>query len=185
MKLTLFDMNAKVRNAWSSPFSDVPVEITCDDFRTLTADAIVSPANSFGFMDGGIDLAYSEYFGRDVQKSVQEFIHQTQLREVLVGQATAVPTGNDRIPYLICAPTMRIPSTITDSVDVYLATRAALMVARMQGWSVLMPGMGTGVGGVEPGEAARRMRQAYDHVMQDHLPKFETLGDAMREHRGY
>ena len=27
------------------------------------ADAIVSPANSFGFMDGGIDYCYSEHFG--------------------------------------------------------------------------------------------------------------------------
>ena len=27
------------------------------------ADAIVSPANSFGFMDGGIDMVYSKRFG--------------------------------------------------------------------------------------------------------------------------
>ena len=27
------------------------------------ADAIVSPANSFGFMDGGIDMVYSRHFG--------------------------------------------------------------------------------------------------------------------------
>ena len=33
----------------------------------LNVDAIVSPANSFGFMDGGIDMLYSQHFGWQVQ----------------------------------------------------------------------------------------------------------------------
>jgi hypothetical protein len=37
------------------------------DILTRTADAILSPANSFGFMDGGIDLLYSNFFGWELQ----------------------------------------------------------------------------------------------------------------------
>jgi len=40
------------------------------------ADAIVSPANSFGFMDGGIDRLYLERFGQSLQDRVQAQIRQ-------------------------------------------------------------------------------------------------------------
>jgi len=34
----------------------------------VKADAWVSPANSFGFMNGGIDAQYLEHFGGNAQK---------------------------------------------------------------------------------------------------------------------
>ena len=33
------------------------------DLTTSLCTLQVSPANSFGFMDGGIDMAYSQHFG--------------------------------------------------------------------------------------------------------------------------
>lgn len=34
--------------------------------NTHTIDCVVSPANSFGLMDGGYDLAITEYFGEQL-----------------------------------------------------------------------------------------------------------------------
>ena len=45
-----------------------------------------------------------------------------KFRELLVGAAIVVPTYHQWIPYLIVAPTMRVPGIITDPVDVMLAT---------------------------------------------------------------
>ena len=91
-----------------------------------SADAIVSPANSFGFMDGGIDLAYFEHFSWHVQAQVQSEIMMHFDGELLVGQALSVQTGDERFPVLISAPTMRVPMAITDPDHVRMATRAAI-----------------------------------------------------------
>lgn len=184
MKVTLFDRQQELREAWAEAFAGTDVTVTDADFRTIEADAIVSPANSFGFMDGGIDLAYSQHFGWAVQNRLQMIILDMQMPEILVGQAVSVITGNEQIPNLICAPTMRVPARITDSADVYLSTRAAMMIAKMADWHILMPGMGTGVGNVPFAEAAARMRQAYDDVMAKRVPTFASLQEAARHHQG-
>jgi O-acetyl-ADP-ribose deacetylase (regulator of RNase III) len=66
---------------------------------------------------------------------------------------------------------MRIPSNIQNTVNVYLAFRAALIAvlehnktSKQQIKSVLCPGLGTGVGGLEPEIAAKQMRFAYDAI---------------------
>ena len=95
--------------------------------------------------------------------------------ELLVGAADVVETGSREIPYLIAAPTMRVPMILQDSVNAYLAARAAfLLVARgrfadgpHQGRSisekigtVALPGMGTGVGRMGYDACARQVRAA-------------------------
>ena len=44
------------------------------DITQIECDAMVSPANSFGFMDGGLDYALSERFGWDLEKRLQKII---------------------------------------------------------------------------------------------------------------
>ncbi len=84
------------------------------DLLALSADAAVSPANSFGMMDGGIDLAYSRKWGWGVQAHLQALIAATPMRELLVGEALIVPTGDPAIRFCISAPTMRLPGPILD-----------------------------------------------------------------------
>ena len=38
-----------------------------------------------------------------------------------------VPTGREEIPWCISAPTMRLPSEVPETVNAYLAFRAALL----------------------------------------------------------
>ena len=78
-----------------------------------------------------------------------------------MGAAEIVETGNVRIPFLIAAPTMRVPMKLHDSVNPYLAARAVFLLIQHgmfdQGTltgerisdavkTVAFPGLGTGVG---------------------------------------
>ncbi|XAI96517.1 Appr-1-p processing protein [Microcystis phage Mae-JY35] len=156
MKIYLRDRNAMLCAEWATRIPSADVEQ--GDIFARPAEAIVSPANSFGFMDGGIDLAYSQRFGWDVQARLQGIIRDEFDGEILVGQAVTLPTFDEDFPHLICAPTMRIPKIIEDPNAIYLATRAAIRCAVKSGFdSILFPGMGTGCGQVKPEWAAAMM----------------------------
>jgi O-acetyl-ADP-ribose deacetylase (regulator of RNase III) len=131
-------------------------------------DAVVSPANSFGFMDGGVDWAYLQFFGMELQTRAQMIIRLQQFQELLVGSAVVVPTYNEAIRFLIVAPTMRVPKIITDPADVMLATRAAIrMACNFRFDHIVMPGMGTGCGQVAPDIAVRAMRAGIEAGLRD------------------
>jgi O-acetyl-ADP-ribose deacetylase (regulator of RNase III) len=169
----LRDIDMGIVKAWQQSFAGVPdVVVSQGDIFAQTADAIVSPANSFGFMDGGIDLLYARRFGWELETRLQDLLAQRHYGELPVGQAVVVPTNHASIPFLVSAPTMRVPTSVRDTVNVYLAFRAALIavVAHNAGdsrpiGSLLVPGMGTGIGAVAPEQAARQMRSAYDTVL--------------------
>lgn len=101
------------------------VRVHLGSILSLTCDAIVSPANSFGFMDGGIDALYMSHFGPQIQDRLRDAIRVRHHGELLVGAADVIETGNAAIPCLIAAPTMRVPMILKDSVNPYLAARAS------------------------------------------------------------
>jgi hypothetical protein len=76
MKITLLDINKNMTDAWSKYFENIEnVEIVHNYFSNFMdeyqdVDAIVSPANSFGLMDGGYDKAITDYFGSELMKEV-------------------------------------------------------------------------------------------------------------------
>lgn len=161
------------------------VEIYRGSILDLKCDAVVSPANSFGFMDGGVDGVYTRHFGTELQRMLQDRIKHYHDGELLVGEAIAVETGNKDIPWLISAPTMRVPMVLdSESVNPYLAARAALRLARFYDIkSIAFPGMGTGVGRVSPLSCARQVRAAIQHVLIE-KPKFPTSWkDASIQHQ--
>jgi O-acetyl-ADP-ribose deacetylase (regulator of RNase III) len=165
--VSLYAIDEDLVKAWEQEFRSKPlpdnleVDIVLGDILHNRADAIVSPANSFGYMDGGIDLLYTEFFGQPLQKKLQDLLRGLRVGgELLVGDALAVHTGNLRIPWLISAPTMRTPQDLTGTINAYLATRAAIHLAfSKEMFSVLMPGMGTGCGNLDYKTAAVQMRR--------------------------
>lgn len=172
LKIHLRDINNEITSAWELVFAGLPdVQVSCGNILERPADAIVSPANSFGFMDGGIDAAFVGYFGAALEDSLRAVINEQHYGELPVGQAIVHSTQHANIPFLVCAPTMRVPGEISDTVNVYLAFRAALIAVtshNRKGASIrtlLVPGMGTGIGQVPVGRAARQMRHAYDTVV--------------------
>ena len=112
MSLTIHlrDINPAMVAAWRAAFEGVAdVHVSRGDIFEVQADAIVSPANSFGYMNGGIDLLYSHHFGWDLQTRLQQHIEDDWAGEIPVGMATIVDTDDPVIPFLISAPTMRAP----------------------------------------------------------------------------
>jgi O-acetyl-ADP-ribose deacetylase (regulator of RNase III) len=172
----------------STFFSGHPdVEIVCEDICRLPCDAIVSPANSFGFMDGGLDHRLSEHFGWDLEKRVQAAIRARPLRELLVGEAIIEPTGNSAIPWLIVAPTMRVPMPIRTSINAYLAMKAILAIVRDHHHEVpidvvAIPGLGTGIGQLAPELCASQMWQAFQDIAMGLHEYPGSFVDAQKAH---
>ncbi len=124
----------------------------------VEVSAVVSPANGFGFMDAGVDLAYLHLFGPEVQERLQDRISHRPTGELLVGEALIVETAHLKIPFLIAAPTTRVSRRVDDPVDIMLACRAVILTARKENLaSVAFPGMGSGPAQVSPELAARNM----------------------------
>ncbi len=178
MKFYLRDKNQAIVDAWNKFFGDNPdFEITCGNiFAGPTADAIISPANSWGFMDGGIDAVYIDRFHPQLEHRLMELIRRHFYGELPVGQAVIIPTGDKEIPYMISAPTMRVPSVVKNTVNAYLAFRAALIAIKK--WNVpanieprieslICPGLGTAIGQIPPFACAKQMYEAYKAIWLD------------------
>lgn len=168
IEIHLCALDPAMARAWSKHFGSQPdVWIHGSDILAKQADAILSPANSFGFMDGGIDLAYSHFFGWDLQERLQDTLRREHSGEIPVGNAVVVPTHHSNIPFLVSAPTMRVPDNIAETVNVYLAFRAALLAVKTSVGirSLLSPALGTGIGCMPVERAARQMYAAYAEVV--------------------
>ncbi|MBM7841760.1 macro domain-containing protein [Herpetosiphon giganteus] len=175
MQIILADVQPAMVAAWQQICGDLPnVSIQHGSILDCTTDAVVSPANSFGFMDGGIDMLYSRFFGWHVQERLQTIIQQEHFGELLIGKAALVPTDHANIPFVIAAPTMRVPMILQGTVNPYLACRAVLLLIKHGTFAgqaiaelvktVAIPGLGTGVGRVAPEVCARQIRAAIEDV---------------------
>jgi WD40 repeat protein len=138
----------------------------------ISYDCIVSPANSFGLMDGGVDSVITKIYGTQLHNRVQQYILDEYQGEQPVGTAFIIPAGKDN-KFLAHCPTMRVPMDIRNTDYVYLAMKALLREVHKfnrrhdnQIKTVVCPGFGTLTGLVSPAEAARQMELAYRNFMQ-------------------
>ena len=169
----LIDRAPSLVAAWTQCFSDhSEFEALEADFFSRPADAMVSPANSFGIMDGGLDLAIRDRLGFEVQREAQRVILERHHGELHVGQAEVIETKHEDWPHLVIAPTMRVPESVGRTLNAYLAFRATLLaVCRFNEAagsrvidSIVCPGLGTGIGGMDAQRCALQMRMAYRQV---------------------
>lgn len=176
--------------AWKNAFDGVDsVEVLDDDILKLSADAIVSPANSFGYMDGGLDLKYSEHFGWELEGRVRVRLENDYFGEIPVGSAIITRTNFEQVPLLITAPTMRVPSDVSSTVNAYLAFKAILQAIiahnaqnKQQIETVLCPGLATGEGKMPPERCAKQMRRAYDVCINSEFVTRGGLAGAVTDH---
>ncbi|MEW6730680.1 MAG: macro domain-containing protein [Acidobacteriota bacterium] len=199
MRVVLADIETAITDAYERFCGDLDfVEIHRDSILKVSCDAVVSPANSFGFMDGGIDMVYSHYFGGKVQERLQNLIKTKHYGELIVGSAEIVETDNQHIPILIAAPTMRVPMSLKNTINPYLAARAVFLLIKngvlTQGTftgepisnvikTVAFPGLGTGVGGVGPNTCAKQMRVAIDDIVLEKYSFPFSWVDAQERHQ--
>ncbi|MCS6915004.1 MAG: macro domain-containing protein [Myxococcales bacterium] len=191
LHLHLCDRNTPLRDAWEAMFADQPlVTVHLDDFFAVEADIMVAGGDSLGLMDSGLELAIALKLGPFIRERIQEALRRDHDGMLPVGQALVVPTEDRRWPLLVLAPTMYLPMDVSQTIHPYLAARAALRcwrsLAQSQGnrvWHMLMPGLGTGPGRVQPATCARQMRRAYDEVVLGHRKVYASLDEAMADYR--
>ena len=169
MKIYLLERSFDKASALFHAFAGETVEVVCDDFahfmKTHEVECIVSPANSFGLMDGGYDLAITEWFGDQLQKRVQQVILDHFCGEQPVGTSFLIDAGRDG-QKLIHTPTMRVPSEIRDPAVIYQCMRTTLMTAIEHGVkSIVIPLFGGAAGGVEAHLAAELMHCGYRRIL--------------------
>ncbi len=199
MNIILTSVEPELAQAWERFCGDLDfVTVHHGSIFDLSCDAVVSPANSFGFMDGGIDMLYSQYFGWHVQERLQERIADKHHGELLVGMAEIVETDNVDLPFLIAAPTMRVPTILRDSVNPYLAARAVLLLVKHGVFAggdytgervsdyvdtVAFPGLGTGVGRIGSNTCAHQVRAAINDVVLGRSVFPVSWADAQQRHQ--
>jgi len=161
--LKLVDVRPDVVAALKDAFCEFEgVEIRRGNILAAASHAVVSPANSHGFMDGGIDQAYRSFFGPAIEGQVREACRRRPEGHLPVGASAVIATGDPRVPWLVLAPTMEMPELVAPQAA-YRAMRAALRALAPVGLrgDVYCPGLATGVGGVSPTDAAAEMAEAY------------------------
>ena len=132
--------------------NELELTLVQGDITRVEAEGVVNPANSLGQMGGGVAGALRRAGGEAVEAEAMA------LAPIPVGRAVATSAGRLPFRHIIHAPTMERPAMATTADKVGLATRAALDCADETGLrSVALPGMGTGVGGVDPEDASRAM----------------------------
>lgn len=199
MNIVLTAVDEELADAWRRFCGDVEgVSIHVGSIFNVKCDALVSPANSFGFMDGGIDALYARRLGWKVEQRLQDLIRTRHHGELLVGAAEIVHTDSPAFPFLIAAPTMRVPMVLRESINPYLAARAVFLLVRHGTFpdgpfagqpvagvvqTVAFPGLGTGVGGIGPNTCARQMRAAIEEFVLDRFAYPGSWADAQARHQ--
>jgi O-acetyl-ADP-ribose deacetylase (regulator of RNase III) len=195
MKIILAALQPQLLSAWEQISGNKGYVTTYHgSIFDVYCDALVSPANSFGFMDGGIDMSISQFFGWHIQERLQKQIQTKYRGELLVGMAEIIPTDHTRISYVISAPTMRVPMILKDTPNVYLAIRAVLLLVKYGKFDdglavadkvnvIAFPGMGTGVGQITPEIFARQMKQAVEDVIEEKYTFPTTWWKASERHQ--
>jgi O-acetyl-ADP-ribose deacetylase (regulator of RNase III) len=199
MKLILTAVENSLAEAWTKFCGDLDlVTVYQGSILDVVCDAVVSPANSFGFMDGGIDGIYLNHFGLEIQARVRRQILSRHHGELIVGQADIVETGNSKIPFLIVAPTMRVPMRLNDTVNPYLAARAVFLLLKHGVFNsgkfvgekisdhvqkVALPGLATGVGNVGFNTCAHQVRAAINDVLLEEYTMPQSWAEASERHQ--
>jgi O-acetyl-ADP-ribose deacetylase (regulator of RNase III) len=103
-------------------------------------------------MGGGVAAALSRKGGPLIQREAMS------LAPIAVGAAVVTNAGHLWAKNIIHAPTMEEPGLKVSVESVRRATRAALLAASQRSLPVIaIPGLGTGLGGADPADAARAM----------------------------
>ncbi|MFI7130125.1 macro domain-containing protein [Nonomuraea sp. NPDC050153] len=188
LKVTLVDVNAKVVQEWLAAFADTPeVEIHKGSIVSQQVDAWVSPTNSRGRMDGGVDAVIKRHLGAGIQLRVQRAIRDRFEGALPVGSSVCVPSGATNPKFLISTPTMEHSAQdVSETLNVALACAAAFQAIHMQNESepgsiesVALVGMGAATGKVPPRVCANLMWTGYtlfnDYYFRDYDDLRKTI----------
>jgi O-acetyl-ADP-ribose deacetylase (regulator of RNase III) len=174
--IVFFDQNEQIIKQYENILKDISSDIV---FINATLDEIVnkyyktnpfilvSPANSYGDMNGGIDKSIIDKFPLVKQRVLNmvkksPYVDSSFRPYVPVGVANFVEL-DDKHNILIMAPTMLTPRNIVGTNNVYLAFSAIYKDIKMLDNSVIVacPCLGTGIGGLTGEESAKQILRTF------------------------
>ncbi|KAH9940611.1 macro domain-like protein [Amylocystis lapponica] len=194
--LTLLDISSSLVDEWRRALAQhVPesirdritiVQSTLEDLTPPESqfDCIVSPANSYGRLDGGFDYFLSQALDPDDELAPTRLVQSTLYRRwkgyAPPGSCTLVPLEGSTCEnnphgcrFIAICPTMRIPGVVTWNREIVYNCVWSLLVAltehndaaeptgRVKISKILMTGLGTGTGGVSAERCAQQMALAF------------------------
>jgi O-acetyl-ADP-ribose deacetylase (regulator of RNase III) len=159
---------------------DAHVRVSCDDIQNiaLSKTVIVSPANSLGYMDGGIDKTLSRSMFPGLEDTVQQRIRDHGVTNAFgryflpIGSAVCVILDSAT---LIVAPTMFQPMDVSYTQNAYWSFLAALVLFEKlrthdPELCLVVTSHCCGYGRMNPLESARQMRAAYEDFGAGRVP---------------
>lgn len=169
--IIFFDYNKEKISQYQKVLGNInnTIFINClleDLFKKYNVDILVSPANSYGAMTGGIDRDIVKLFPvveKNVLKKVNESVYSdsSSRKYIPVGKCKHVSLNNGKI--LLIAPTMQLPQNIVGTDNIELAFSAILEAIKHLDDCVIVacPCLGTGVGGMSGTESAMQILSAW------------------------
>ena len=175
-------------------FKNVDCKIINDNIQNIdTKNTIfVSPANSLGFMDGGIDRIYNEIIFPECRVQLQNILETLPYRTFLgrpylpVGSAVIVNREKEESG-IIFAPTMFKPSDVSKTQNAYNSFLAALYLMKKYNLKIKIPfsrlvvtSHCCGYGMMDEEESVKQMYTAYCDFNNDSMPDIiysENLSD--------
>ena len=130
-------------------------------------DAVVSPANTMGIMNGGYDAVLRRYFGVGIEHTVRQYFDKFKLD---VGEAIAVITGHSKVEWLIVTPTVSVTGEGSSghATVSYSCAYNAVKAAHEKGVKYLgMTGLGSGVGGLDRRVSAKQQVQGIKDALSE------------------
>lgn len=142
-------------------------EFTFGDIRSIPTNGtiFVSPANSLGFMDGGIDDVLRKMLP-GIEQRVKQKIASLRIKTILgrfylpVGSAIFLTHGDSA---MISAPTMFLPHDVSSTQNAYHSFLAALILAEKhpEYQTLAVTSHCCNYGRMDPKVSAFQFRQAY------------------------
>ncbi|MBW3022866.1 macro domain-containing protein [Candidatus Woesearchaeota archaeon] len=147
------------------------IKIMHGDITELDVEAIVNPANSYLIMGGGLAGIIKRKGGVQIEEEARKFA------PCPVGKAVVTKAGRLKCNKIIHAPTMQRPAEKITEENVRLATKAILECAEKYAIKeVAIPGLGTGVGGVDEKEAAKAMIETIKNCITEVIRRIILVG---------
>jgi O-acetyl-ADP-ribose deacetylase (regulator of RNase III) len=176
MKLTIVSKNLHFIEIARIVFKEATC--ICGDVENIPRENTVfmSPANSIGFMDGGIDYVYSRNMFPNIEKEVKQKIKDLGFTTNLgrpylrVGSALLIPYEKSA---LICAPTMFLPHNVSTTRNAYHSFLATLILFHKHKYETLVvTSLCCGYGKMDEEESVHQMFQAYNDFLNN---KYTTI----------
>lgn len=174
LKIIFFDINKNFIDAYKNVLQNISpnFQFVCDSLENLVKrypniNAIVSPANSYGYMNGGIDRYINQLLD-NVEPIVRDRIEKIGVYDN--SGRKFLPIGNCEVIFknnifLFVSPTMLTPMRLDkNSTNIFHAFFAVLHTAISSGknLTIACPCLGTGVGQFDPTESARQVLAAWN-----------------------